>query len=70
MIMVLADRFRWSGGLLVPVSAYDLTPGCPPGQAEDLKEPGLVAGELGGHAACFGAAAGGGVNQHGLADAR
>jgi hypothetical protein len=36
---------------------------------EDFVESALVCGELGGHAAGFGPAPGGGVDQDGLADA-
>ena len=43
MILMLADCFCWSGGLRVPVLAYDLTAGCPLGQAEDFVEFALVA---------------------------
>ena len=54
MILILADCSCWSGGLRLPVWAYDLTSGCPLGQVEDFVEFVLVAGELGGHAAGFG----------------
>src|SRR5260370_41129014 len=69
MILMSADCSCWLGELWVPVLAYDLTPGCPLGQVEDFVELLLVCGELGGHAAGFGAAAGGGVDEDGFADA-
>jgi hypothetical protein len=57
------------GGLRLPVQAYDLTSGCPPGQLEDFGNLALVCGELGSHAVGFGPAAAGAVDQDGLADA-
>src|SRR5260370_1391952 len=68
MILVFAEGFRWSAVCEGLIFAYDLTLGCPPAQVEALVEPGLMAGELGGHAAGFGPASGGRVDQHGLAD--
>src|SRR5208282_1394649 len=50
-------------------AAYDLSPRCRALQAEELMQFALLAGELGGHAAGPGPAAGGGVDQHGLFDA-
>ena len=49
-------------------AAYDLSPRCGALQAEELVQFLLLAGELGGHAADPGPAAGGGVDQHGLFD--
>src|SRR5260370_27534755 len=68
MSLVLGEGFRWSvacGGLFSCMTYLLRRPPC---QAEDVVEPGLVAGELGSHAAGFGPASGGGVDQHGLAD--
>ena len=50
------------------VVAYDQALRRPPFQAEGVVEPGLVADEFGGHAAGFGPAAGGWVDEHGLTD--
>src|SRR5258708_5920469 len=68
MILRLASRSCWSGWARRPSRAYDLTRWCPSAQLEDLVELLLVAGEFGGFAACLGPAAGGGVDQYGLAD--
>src|ERR1017187_2011888 len=42
MILMLADCSCWSGGVRLPVYAYDLTSGCPLGQFEDFVEFVLV----------------------------
>ena len=38
------------------------------GEAEEVVEGVLLGGEVGDHSACFGSAAGGGVEQHGFLD--
>jgi DNA-binding MarR family transcriptional regulator len=61
--------FLLVGGGFWVVGVYDLTVWCPALQVEDLDECVLVGAGFGEGAAGFGAAAGGGVDQHGFLDA-
>src|SRR6202043_1798069 len=65
LILEVFPQAGWGAG---GFGAYDLTAGCPSAEAEKLVELLLGVAELGGHPAGFGPSAGGGVEQHGLAD--
>src|ERR1035441_6552587 len=60
--------FPQVSGCVSGFGTYDLTVRRPAVQAEDLMQLALVVAEFCGHAAGFGPAAGGGVDQHGLLD--
>jgi len=66
---ILMDfRLTWQGFPARVVYDLSRVGGCPAVQVIEVVEGLLVRGHIGGHAACFRAAAGGGVEEHGFPD--